>query len=666
MEPLYKPFKEYRRLRDNKPALGLDPAYPKVTDGTVAAVVSKTPKRIVQQLPTGSVKSAKNDWLNIVAGFVYTNKILPYANHQFSLTQKCWAAIDKGLTLGSQPGYVPFLNHNGHFSTDLSLPFAEDVLLEPGKLSDKESNFIFMRSWYQPKDIEAIIDKEKRLKAKAKDRDEIYESGWNLSELAKIKNLTTSEANIANTNQDQNQRRARSGVEIVHAFQRGKGGKFYSFHADTGKIVRTRENKDPRGAIPIHYFYADTDLSNPLGRGYIELVASLQNLMDAEMQMYQYNRALMLNPPVLLHGVNKNRFKFAPNVAVETSVPDAFIRPVAIDTTAIANFPALYGLTKSQMLNMLSSPDTSISSDIGNPGFSKTPAGVKSQQANISVDDNFIRKQFESWFEDVSETMINLYFAERRGIDELQLDKATAEKLRKLTDFDQEMLSDDNKIRIDYDDETEKLQFQVDASTSNMKDDAAERDRLVELLDLSQKYPALSEILGKKGVTELVDRIIVKSGVEDPEKILPKQDDQEVGPDGQPVEQEQEAPQVTPEMVQQMVQQTVQEAMASSDGEFKKEQNNLKSRELDIKEQEASVRAMSLANKDASQHAQDTTIPPQPSDELTDDDMAFVDEIVSLGYTEEQAGQALAMLNHGLSIEEIISVLEGSDGWHFT
>ncbi|MEI7632134.1 MAG: hypothetical protein WCJ60_02325 [bacterium] len=525
MRPLFEPFTEFERIARNRPHEGIDKAYPKTTDGTTASIVQKTPRRIIQQLPTGKVKSDSEDWLTHVADFIYNNKILLNANSQYSLIQKSWAAVSKALTYGSQPAYVSFVRNGEYFGTDITLPYIKDVFLERGKLSDKDSNYILMRSWYQPADIKAIIEKEKDLAAKAKKRKEEYTPTWDIEALKEIQDNQSQKDDLSVTPNERAKNNRTGGVEIIHAFQKGVGAKFYSFHMGTQKIVRTRVNPDPRGVMPIHFLYADVDMSNPLGRGYVELVGAMQNLIDTEVQMYQYNRALMLNPPLLKKGNwSKSQAKFAPNTIIDLgSDVNASLEALRIDTSAIAQFPANYGLMKSQLLNLLSSPDASISAEIGNPGFSKTDAGVKQQQGNVSVDDNYMRRNFEAWFQDISETMINLYFAEKHGIEEIIVDEMTADKLN---DAQPGSVSEDNKIRINWDTETPNLEFRVDASTSMKKDDQEQITQLKELLADTAASPYIPYYIQAEGYElhtgEVYKQLFQRLGLQDIDKILTK------------------------------------------------------------------------------------------------------------------------------------------------
>lgn len=524
-EKLTEPFDEFERIALNKPFDGIDPRYPKTTDGTTASIIRKTGKRVVQQLPTGVITSDdESAWLPIIAQFIYTNKILPYANDEYDLIQKCWTYIEKSLTFGAAATYTPLLNHDGYICPDVTSPYWGDIFIQPGKKSGYSSNYIFLRSWWQQEDIEALIKGEQALARDARKRGEKYESTWDLNALKEVKRAITAKDEQARTPSEEDRGVSPEGIELVTGFQKGVGAKFFTFNPDKKTIVRTKINKDPRGKMPIDWLYGDIDGSNPLGRGLVELIGGLQNLIDSDMQMYQFNRALMLAPPVVKRGnFNKNKIVYAPNVIIDVgSDPEASVEPLTIDTSAVINYPDLYGLQKSQLLNLVSSPDTSIGADIGNPGFGKTPTAINTQKANVSVDDNYVRKMFEAWWENWSETAINLFFAERTGIEELQLDTDTANKLRKLADegkFDPAQISEENKVMIDYDTATPALKFRVDASTSKMKDDADQLEALSGLLTTVRENPILAQLVPQEKILGAWNAIVAASGIEDPELL---------------------------------------------------------------------------------------------------------------------------------------------------
>lgn len=706
MLPLFDPFDEYERISRNKPHPGIAKNLPKVTDGTLAALIQEQPKRVIQQIPTGKVIS-NSKWLSIVGTYIFEKEIIPNSNQQAALIQKCWALISKCLTYGSQPTFVQFVHRGEYFGTDFNLPYIKDVLLEPGKLSDRDSNVIFLRTWWTPNQVEAIIAKENMLIKSSKNRlkddptEEQYESGWNIPLLKKLVKLPGQKDVQSQTPNEKKDQLNEGFIEIVHAFQRGIGATFYSFSPqlpDKDNIIREKVNKDPRGMIPIHYIYANVDLSNPLGRGSVEISGGMQNLLDSEVQSYQYMRALLMNPPVELRGdVSKSVIKYEPQAVWDMGTdPNASVKPVDLTTDSLTSFPNNYGLIKSQILNLNSSTDTSVSSESGNPGFSKTPAGVNMTEQRLGISDNYIRRQFESTWEEIAETEINLYFAERSGIQTLQLDEDTANKLKQI---EPESVNENNEIQVDYDTETEQLKFEVDATTSSAKDNVAERDRLVELLDMTQKYPALAQMIGEEGIKELVNRIVIKTGVEDPEKIMPTQKD-EVDENGNPIEQQPEQPQgMQPEEVMQMIQQAIEESKKGDPAEnpmiklmdalkikfsdlpedsqhkvldeigLDSQENTPTARKLNIEAARVGVQADDQYLKSEAQEAnlvqsqQDSESPQEPQEEFNATDDMIIEELQKRGYNEDQISKALVLIKNGSSNQEILQALEngGSD-----
>lgn len=650
---------EQERIARNQPLPGLDKAYPKVTDGTTSSIIQKTPRRIVQQLPTGQVKSITNDWLSVVASFILLERIIPNANEQNALIDKCWRMIKTALAHGAAHSSAPFVNRGDYFGTDMTVHYIKNVKFEAGKLSDLDANCDFIEGFFQTADIDAIIAKENLLKKSVKDRQKLqkangeevepaYESTWDLEALEEIKKLVTimTDDEVSKNRQNHNGDMTKSGVKLVTALQRGVGAIQYTFHPSTQRIVRRKENKDPRGEPNLQTMYFETDGISPLGRGIVEQVGSLQNLMDAEMQMYQYNRALMLNPPIEKRGnYNKSTLRFAPNAIWDLgSDSNNSATPAKIDSTAIANFPQNYGLMKSQLLNLTASPDTSISAEVGNPGFGKTPAAINTQQATVSVDDNYIRKQFESWFERWCETAINLYFAERTGVEELQLDEATAQKLRKLEEqgkLEPGFVSEDNKIQIDYDDATDALKFEVDASTSNMKSDAQQLEALDGIMGRIEQSPLLQQLIPPEKVLGIHNAIIANSAVENPEELS-------IDIEEFKAQQEQQAQMQQEQMaaMQQAAAAPMEQGPMPNDPQILPPQEELPPETPQEQMQDPSIE---MPNE-------------QQEYQLNEDDLAFISALQDMGYSDEKIQQALAMDQMGVPNEEIIQVLEMSNG----
>lgn len=580
IDRLYEKFPEYERISRNLPRADADPNFPDVTDGTAASIVQKTPRRIIQQIPTGVINTDENeDWLPIVAQDIYETKILPHANEDYGLFDKSQLVIQNGLSFGSSVMYTPFLSHDGEFGPDMVLPYWGDVYPQSGKKSIRSAKFIFIRAWWTKEDIDQLINGEQKLTADAKKQGDKYKSTWDIDALKTVKEKISSKDEQAKTPTDEEMNT--EAIEIITAFQVGKNAKFYSFNPDSKTIVRTKVNKDPRGKMPIDVFYGDIDGINPLGRSIMELIGPLQNLIDSDMQAYQYNRALMLRPPVIKYG-NVGNFQYAPNEVLDASTdPNANIVPLKIDTSAIVNYPQLYGLQKSQVLNLVASPDTSISADVGNPGFSKTPTGINQQKAIVSVDDNAIRKSWETSFGEWSETAINLYFAERSGIETYQLSDRGAKNLKQLIKdgkLPADFINEQNQIIINFDDATPALHFRIDASTSKMADDQTKLQALELVQQFIDSSPIVTQMVSQypKKLLALYNSVVSLSGVEDPEKLIISEDDQKQ------LESKQQAQQQAQMQRQQQPAQQQGQVLSQEDMQLVQELKNLGLGEQDI------------------------------------------------------------------------------------
>jgi hypothetical protein len=525
--PRHEPFDEFERIARNEPFSSIPKGMPRVTDGTLAALIQEQPKRVIQRVPTGVVEGA-DEWLNIFATYVLNHIILPNCNQVAALIQKSWGLTSKSLTYGSQPVLVQTVKRGDYFGPDFTLPYIKDVFLEPGKLSARDSNVIWVRAWFRPSDIEYIIAKERKLRKRSQSRGDkdVYESNWDIPNLKKALKTASAKDAQAETPSERGRNINDGFIQLVTCLQNGVNATFYTFCPDNPKneqTVRRKVNKDPRGKIPLPWMYSNLDFSNPYGRGAVEVSGGMQNLLDSEVQSYQYMRSLMINPPIVIKGnVPSSVLKYAPAAQWRLGAdPGADAQPAKLETATLQQFPQNYGLIKSQILNLNSSTDTSVSAEAGNPGFSKTDAGVKAQDMKLGISDNYMRKQFEDCFEEICETMINLYFADRNGKEEIQVDEETADKLR---DIDQSIVSKDNKVRINFDTETPKLNFQVDAGSSEEEDDKDAIAGLQQLLADASKDPALPMQFAQAGkkfdIAEVYQQLFERYKIVNLDKII--------------------------------------------------------------------------------------------------------------------------------------------------
>lgn len=567
-------------------------------------------------MPTGVVSTSDeySPW-PIIAEFVYLEKILPNANAEYDLIHKVWITIENGESFGSQCVFTPVAYNDDELLPDYLIVSWRDVFIQPGKRSASDSDYLFVRTWWQKTDVDKLIDAEKERRRTAKKEGALYEPTWDLKALEEIK-----EAIVAKDSKDQSEAEQQysldpSGIEIITGFQIGHNATFFTFNPATKKIVRRKKNKDPRAKIPLNWYFYDADGVNPLGRSVLELIGPLQNLIDSDMQAYQYNRAAALRPTINVYGdVNERTLEFKPNGLNKIKNPNVRIEAMSVDTSAIRDYPNLYGLQKSQMLNLVNSPDTSISAEVGNPGFGKTPQALKTQQAQLSIDDNALRKGFEAFFEEWSETAINLYFAEREGVEIIQLDTDTAQRLRDLEEkghvLDGVVLDDDNKATVDFSKAKGVLKFKIDASTTKVNSEAAQLDSLKTLIQTLDSSQSLNQVVPVDKKLAAWNAIVANSGIDGLDELK-----------------------VTEEEMKEMQEAQTQAAVPATD-----------------------ETATAETEQPAEDEAQVAEVPVEPQEDI---EPSIVDELRQIGTPENLIAEVPSMIQKGFTEEEIIASIMG-------
>lgn len=615
-EKLTQPFEEYSRLARNKPHAKIPKAFPKTTDGTSASIIIKSARRAVQQLPAGVVSTSDeySPW-PILAEFAYLKEILPNANAEYDLIHKMWITIENGESFGSQCVFTPVAYNDGKLLPDYLIVSWRDVFIQPGKRSASDSDYLFVRTWWQKTDVEKLIDAEKERRDTAKKEGALYEPTWDLKALEEIKEAIVTKDSKDQSEAEQQYSLDPSGIEIITGFQIGHNATFFTFNPATKKIVRRKKNKDPRAKIPLNWYFYDADGVNPLGRSVLELIGPLQNLIDSDMQAYQYNRAAALRPTINVYGdVNERTLEFKPNGLNKIKNPNVRIEAMSVDTSAIRDYPNLYGLQKSQMLNLVNSPDTSISAEVGNPGFGKTPQALKTQQAQLSIDDNALRKGFEAFFEEWSETAINLYFAEREGVEIIQLDTDTAQRLRDLEAkghvLDGVVLDDENKATVDFSKAKGVLKFKIDASTTKVNSEAAQLDSLKTLIQTLDSSQSLNQVVPVDKKLAAWNAIVANSGIDGLDELK-----------------------VTEEEMKEMQEAQTQAAVPATD--------------------ETATAEMEQPAEDEAQVAE---VPVEPQEDI---EPSIVDELRQIGTPENLIAEVPSMIQKGFTEEEIIASIMG-------
>lgn len=508
MKTFYDDKPELERITRGKPGK-VAPGKPKVTDGTLAAIRREKPKQIIQQLPTGKAVIKDTPDIEAYVTAVLTDIILPNANSGGDPYVKSQDGIKDTFDAGSAWAEC-FMNRTEDvFHADFRLKSYKEVLFEKGKVSEFDTNFLPVVDYKTIYDLKAILYWEQYLQRQAKDRGESYKGKWNLKLIQKLIDSGAKQKDDDYKTEEEKKYSDTNGYfKLVRFYQKGKGATFYTYSPALDEVVYECINPDIRGIIPVHGLIPEPDRANPLGEPLAAISAGKQNLIDYDMQNYQYNQGMGTDPAIKKWGQTPDsKIQIAPGKIISmmgTKATDDF-EVVNLANEAVRNYAQNYGLLKSQVLNEMGHrTDSSISASSGNPGFSKTDAGVKQNAQITDTSNNALRKAYESWFGRICATMLNIHFAESKGVKALELKPETMQRL-KLTEAPE----------MDYDADYGPITFTIDASTSQASDNEAENEKLTALLELKLKYGNQAD----SKTMQIINQVIQNSGVDDPENI---------------------------------------------------------------------------------------------------------------------------------------------------
>lgn len=509
MRPFYEPLAELERITKGKPGK-VAPGKPKTVTAKLAMIRRELPKQVVQQLGMGKVTARDSPDFEDYLNAIITDIIYPNANSGGTPYNKSKTGVEDVFTIGSSWMH-PFFNRRGDlFHGDFKRVYAKDISFEKGKVSEFDSNYMFMTGWYTETDLKAIIYWQQKLEKSSKERGETYEGKWNLKALQELIDAGAKPKDDKNKSEDEKKWQDTNGFfKICHAMQIGQDATFYTYAPGIDKTVKECVTTDHRGIIPLHGFVPNPDHANPLGGSIAALSVSKTNLLDYLTQNFQYHQGMGTDPAIKKWGMTPDsKIQIAPGKVISmmgTKATDDF-EPVRMDTTALNMFGDNYSRLSSEIMEETGFiGGSNISADAGNPSFSKTQAGVKQTNNRTALSVNDLQKQHEAWWGRIMETTLVLHLAESKGEKTLELSNDTMKRL-KLTEAP----------TFDYDADYGKVTFTVDAGTEQASDNEAENEKLVALLELKLKHGAEPD----SKYMAMYNQIVKNSGVDDPEKLM--------------------------------------------------------------------------------------------------------------------------------------------------
>ena len=424
--------------------------YAELVDNTLASYLEKMPKNIIQKLPTfeadGHSRSKAED---LVYEFIAVKILLRAGSSKgYGLLQKQWIELRNSATFGMCAAYLPFENDHGEYTVGETPIYWGDLYPEAWSTNINSSNFTQFRCLKTEDDIKQLI---------AGNDDEVGGT-WNRDGLQEVLDYGAGQNSGKDT---ANIKAAMEGLpeHMYELFKYTDENWVVDWHYASATILRVIPNLSGRRRVV--GLYSDYDGSSIMGRSLIDMAYGAQQSLTSLLRNFIYTSDYNTDPAKTVKGIslNEDTFNLTKGNTMFLNDEEGEVELLPIDTMTVQNFPNLYNLLKTVLLTSLpSSSDSSISAGSGDPTYSKTQAGVNDQREKSDVDNNYYRKNYETYFEMVLENKINMYLAEVRAMAErndavpmVTLDEEYANLVREV-DETGSFVNDKNQVRLDLSD----------------------------------------------------------------------------------------------------------------------------------------------------------------------------------------------------------------------
>ncbi len=433
-------FDEYDRLAANGIRPNLPKNYPEVNDGTLSSMLDENVKRVFQKLYSGkfSAYDRSDAWFDELVNVLWTRYIIPGANTDADFFTKFWNLMYRAEKYGSNPFFCFFSTRDDYTGGDWVIDNPRDVYLEPGKVSADSSNYLWRNSYMTKLDLQNLIEQAQAENADAAKTKRDSFNTWDVELLQQYVNAGPGGKDDQNKNRTEKQRQIQSPYfTFATAYHKGFNAPFLTIIPSmTGQVVRTRENENPSGATPIGFAYHTQDLESPYGRGLVQKAGHTQNVLDYFKAADVLATQMGVEPPTKIKGSEQSLTGFVESSIIyaprqKWRVGNGDANPVDLSNGVYDQLQSRMSNYKTDLMNQLGIFDTSVSSTVGNPQFSKTPAGVANLNTRTNVNDNFFSRSGAAAFKQLAERLMNIHLANMEGTEPYGLLEDEVERLQK-------------------------------------------------------------------------------------------------------------------------------------------------------------------------------------------------------------------------------------------
>lgn len=379
-----------------------------LVDNTLPSYLEKMPKDVIQKMPTfmcdGHGRSKAED---LVYEFIAVKILLRSGSSKgYGLLQKQWIELRNAATFGACAAYLPFENDHGEYTVGEVPIYWGDLYPEAWSTNLNSANFIQFRNLMTEGDLEKIRDGL---------GDEV--GTWIPGAVDTVLDYGTGQIS---GKQPTNTKASMDSLpeHMYETFKYCDDNWIVDWHYASETILRVIPNLSHRRRVV--GLYSDYDGSSIMGRSLIDMGYGVQMALTTLLRNFIYTSDYNTDPAKTVKGIslNEETFNLTKGNTMFLNDEEGKVDLHPIDTTTLQNFPSLYNLLMGVLLRSLPASNATLPAGSGDPLQSKTQAGVNSQDNKADIENNYYRKNYETYFEMVLENKINIYLAEVKAIAE--------------------------------------------------------------------------------------------------------------------------------------------------------------------------------------------------------------------------------------------------------
>lgn len=453
-----------------------------VSDGSVAGMVRRTARNIVQNTPNVEIISEFNDDSveGILTRHLLLTKIIGTDAYSNDMQQNLFASAMGAFTRGFDC-VVPVLlqEADGSWYIKYDSINYRDVFPEDGAKDVRQANRVYIRRYLTKSDVHALIKNNT--------------AGWDIPALQSLLQSSPPNRRVESASHEQKKGgQLPEGYEIATLYT-NTGDPFLTFDVRSKMLLRIEKNLHPKKWHPVHFLVLEKDDQQPLGKSMVELLLGRQEfqdlLLNGAMKMWYWG----INPTIIGRGVNSMP-SLAPGKFISLSNPNAVVEPMEVSTQTLQSFGIISQQNAGSMIATAGAADQQMAAESGT-GMSATPQGVVAQTTMVDITTNNYQKAVENFFSHYCSYAMCIYFQELKSKKRMTPNAEARLKLLK-AGLDVELINKDtHAIEIEF----EKLAVEyfvrcVPGSLTELEDEKQVRVLQDMLIPVSQAMPAIAAL----------------------------------------------------------------------------------------------------------------------------------------------------------------------------